>query len=90
MAILIHYLRGSLRVRVQANRHSEGSSAPLPWSSGKMNSTILSFEPSGDSQTAQTVNAVDYIVRKCYDLYATYKSVIQATAIFNTMIQKPG
>lgn len=44
----------------------------------------------GVSQTAQTENAVNYILRKFNELYAPYKSVIQATAFFNAMIQKPG
>lgn len=47
-------------------------------------------QPSEDSPTAQTENAVNYILRTFNKLHAPYKSVIQVTAIFNTMIQKPG
>ncbi|CAN7994635.1 unnamed protein product, partial [Ixodes pacificus] len=47
------------------------------------------LQPTGDGQSGQRENAVDYILHKFDQLYAPYKSVTQATAIFNTMSQKP-
>ncbi|XP_040065859.1 centrosomal protein of 128 kDa-like [Ixodes scapularis] len=47
------------------------------------------LQPTGDGQSGQRDNAVDYILHEFDKLYAPYKRVTQATAIFNTMSQKP-
>lgn len=52
----------------------------------RITQTILA-DPAADSDDADPVK---YILEKFDELYCPYKNIIQAAALFNSMVQKPG